>query len=434
MRVGVVGAGITGLALTHFLSRREVDVVTFEADTEPGGVVRSGRVDGRVVEYGPQRVRLVPAITALVDDIGLDDELIVAEPGLPLYVYADGALREVPQSLSALARTDLLSWREKLRIFAEPLTAPARPDERAACMFARKFGDETYRNIIEPIFGGIYGSDPATMPVEHSLDPLIELEAEHGSLLRVALGRLVASDDVPPPATFEDGLQTLPEALYEANRSCVHLGVAVDAVRQAVDSDGYVIDAGGRSADVDEVVVTVPAAAAASLLEGLAGTTASPLEELSYNSLALVHLQADTAAEGFGYQVRRDEPLETLGVTWNDSLFNRDGVYTAFFGGMSGAGALDRSDGDLGEVARREFHEVMDVDATALDVTRLPDVLPAYDTSWAALDDVELPDGVTLATNYTARVGIPGRIREAERVAERLASGGQGRGNTTRPE
>ncbi|QSX00868.1 protoporphyrinogen oxidase [Haloterrigena alkaliphila] len=421
MRVGVIGAGITGLALTHYLAERDIDVVTVEADSRPGGAIRSETVEGRLLEYGPQRIRLTPSIEALVDDLGLRDELLRADDSLPLYVYGDGHLRLVPRSPGAFLRTDLLSWRGKLRLLAEPLTDPARPDERAATLFRRKFGEEAYRNVVEPLFGGIYGSDPATMPVEHSLERLIALEERRGSLLRAAFGRLRGDDETPPPVSFANGLQTLPTALYEAHRPYVHLNASVDDIRDG-DEEGYVLDLGGRTIDVDAVVVTTPAPAAASLLGGLSGAVAEPLEELTYNSLVLVHLAAEADAEGFGYQVRRDEPLETLGVTWNDGLFDRDGVYTVFLGGMHDPDAIDRSDAELGRVARREFRQVMGVDPELLSVTKLPRVMPAHDTSWAALEDVELPENVVLATNYTSRIGVPSRIREAKTVADRFAA------------
>lgn len=418
--VGVVGAGITGLALTHYLADRGLDVVTFESGSEPGGVVRSSRTDGRVLEYGPQRTRLVPAVAALVDELGLRADLLVGDDDLPLYVYADGRLREVPRSLPTFLRTDLLSWRGKCRLLAEPLTAPGQPDERAACLFARKFGLETYRNVIEPLFGGLYGSDPADMPAEHSLSRLLALEQRKGSLLRAAVDRLLRGGETPPPVSFDAGLQTLPEALYEAHRPYIHLNATVSSIEAG--AEGYVLSAGGRTVTVDEVVLTTPASAAATILADLEGATAAPLRELTYNSLVLAFLEADARAEGFGYQVRRDETLSTRGVTFNESLFGREGVYTVYLGGTSDPGAVDRSEADLAALARREFRTVLDADADVLEVAKLPDVIPAFDTSWAALEDVSLPDGVTLAGNYTARIGIPGRLRQARTVADRLAA------------
>jgi len=420
MRVAVVGGGIGGLAVTHYLAERDVDVVCVEADGQPGGVVRSERVEGRVLEWGPQRVRLTPAIAGLVDALDLRGDLLEADGDLPLYVYVDDALREVPRSPSAFLRTGLLSWPAKLRLLAEPLTAPITPEERAAEAFRRKVGEETYRNVVEPLFGGIYGSDPAVMPAEHSLDRLMALEDRAGSLLRAALSRLLGDGDVPPPVSFADGLQTLPRALYRAHEPYVHLDAPVDRVTDDPDDDGYVLQAADRSITVDHLVVTVPAPVAASILEGLDGATVEPLADLTYNSLALVYLESAFDEPGFGYQVRRDEALETLGVTWNDSLFDRDGVYTAFFGGMHDPDVVDRPDEKLGAVAGREFEAVTGAQADVLAVRKLPRALPAYDTSWAALDEVDLPDGVDLVTNYTGRVGVPSRVREARGLAAEI--------------
>lgn len=427
MTVGVVGAGITGLAVTHYLVDRGVDVETYESTDAPGGVIQSERVDGRLLEYGPQRIRCAPPVAELIEDLSLGDAVLEADGSLPLYVYADGALREVPRSVSAFLRTDLLSCRGKLRVLAEPLTDPVAPEERAADAFTRKFGDEAYRNVIEPLFGGIYASDPAEMPAEHALPRLIAMERREGSLLRGGLRRVGARQDTPPPVTFRDGLGTLPRALLARHRSRVHLGTPVETIRERPDGRYTIVTTGGTTA-VDAVVLTTPAAATATMLQELDGAEAEPLRGLRYNSLVLVHLHANADLDGFGYQVRRDEPLRTRGVTWNDSLFDRDGVYTAFLGGMADEDAVDDTAEELGTTARREFRAVTDVDSDVLSVTKLPRVLPAHDSSWAALEDVELPDDVVLASNYTGRLGVPSRIRAAERVAEQLAPEGYGHG------
>ncbi|MFB6311197.1 MAG: NAD(P)-binding protein, partial [Salinirussus sp.] len=95
MRIGIIGAGITGLALTHHLARRGIDAVTLEAADRPGGVIRSDEVDGIVLERGPQRTRLTPEVKELVSAAGVGDAVIEA-PELPVYVYVRGQLCEVP--------------------------------------------------------------------------------------------------------------------------------------------------------------------------------------------------------------------------------------------------------------------------------------------------------------------------------------------------
>ena len=423
--VAIVGGGFTGLSTLHALAERGVDAAVYEATDEVGGVVKSHEIEGKLLEVGPQRLRMTDAIRAMVTDLDIADEVITVDDDLPLFVYADRKLREVPRSLSAFRRTDLLSVRGKLRLLAEPLTDPIDPDESAQDAFIRKFGAEAYTNLLSPIFGGTYGSDPAAMPAEHALKPMMGLERQKGSLLRAALSRLVFSNgETPPAASFESGLQRLPSALAEAYADRVQRETPVTGIeRTGSGTDGeWLVHTEDGSQRVDHVVVTTPADTTADIVEGVDAESAAALREFNYNPLVLVHLESAARADGFGYQVRRTEPMRTLGVTWNTSLFDRDGVYTAFLGGMHDPEAIERDDETLGETAAEEFRRVMGVDAEVLHVERMPRAFPAWDDSWAAIERVDLPEGITLATNYTGRMGLPSRVREARRLAGELSN------------
>jgi oxygen-dependent protoporphyrinogen oxidase len=431
-RIGVVGGGITGLALTHYLREHGAEPVTFESRETPGGVVCSRVVEGRVLELGPQRLRLSGPVADLVEDLGLGDAVVEAPRDLPLYVYADGRLRRVPRSLGAFLSTDLFSWRGKLRLLAEPLTDAGDPGETAAELFTRKFGREAYENLIAPLFGGIYASDPARMPAGHALEGLIRPDARFEEAPLPGVSRLLG-DETPPAVAFAGGNQRLPEALYEANRERVRLSTPVESVRSA--DGGYELVADGERTSVEEVVVTAPAGAAANLLAPVA-PDADRLRELTYNPLAMAYLRADHDRRGLGYQVRHGEPTHTLGVSWNGPAFarrsestgedqegepSREGVHTCFLGGMLDGSVLDRSDEDLADLAREEFETVVGCRAEVIDLVRPEWGFPAYDESWTALEDLALPDGIHLATNYTARMGVPSRVRQAKGVADQLA-------------
>lgn len=421
-RVVVVGAGITGLALTHALRKRGIGVRTYEATARPGGVIRSDRVDDRVLEYGPQRLRLSGPLERVVTDLSLEDRLVYAPADAPLYVLANEELREVPRSMRGFLRTDLLSIPGKARALAEPVTSPGRPTETAGDLLARKFGNEAYRNLIEPLLGGIYASDPLSMPAEHALEPVLAMEREERSLLWGALKRLRGASEETPVVSFDEGLQALPRALYEEHRDVVQLGERVKAVADTAYGPYRVKTTdGGVTADV--VVLTAPAWSVADILGGHTDSDVEHLQELRYNPLALVHLHADTDAHGLGYQIRRLDDFETRGVTWNAALFDRDGVYTAFLGGAWDPDIVDRDPAEIGETAAREFERVMGTEPAVLEVTVLERAIPAYDYTWSNLARVSLPDGIELATNYTGRIGVSGRLREAERVAERIADG-----------
>lgn len=422
-RVGIVGAGIGGLALTHALAERGVDSVAYEASDEPGGVIDSRIVDGRVLEAGPQRLRLVDPIAEMVDDLGLRETLRTADDSLPLYVYADGDLRLVPRSLSAFLTTNLLSWRAKLRVLAEPLTGEADPEETIESLFVRKFGRETYDSLVHPIIGGTFGSNPARMPVGHALRGVVKLERRHGNVLVPAAKRIFGSSETSSPASFKEGLQQLPHALADEHEERICLETPVLTI-QTDGKEVVVESADGNAEHFDHVVVTTPARETADIVEATSPESAAGLRELTYNPLVLVHLVSDVDARGFGYQVRRDESLRTLGVSWNASLFDRDGVYTAFLGGMDDPEILEKDDEEIRRIAADEFERVMGADTSdiaVVNVEKMPWAFPAYDTTWDALNRVDLPERVHLATNYTARMGMAARVREAVTLAERFA-------------
>ncbi len=430
--VGIVGGGITGLALTHYLAERGIDSITLEASEEPGGVISTETVDGHVLEVGPQRMRKTPGVVELAEEAGVVDEFVEAREE-QLYVYADGDLDKAPLSVSAFFETDLLSWPGKIRMVAEPLTRQGMEQETAADLFVRKFGREAYEKFVGPLYGGIYGSDPAEMPAAFALEGLLKKEAEAGSLLQ-AFRQRVGKGHSSPPVTFEDGNQTLPNALAKRYSDRIELETPVTDIEPVSGGQGdelaettgpYRLETPDGSYEVDQVVVTTPASVAGELLSGLADG-ADELDELRYNPLALVFLHADHDRVGKGYQVGYGEDLHTLGVSWNSRMFGRDGVQTAFLGGMHEPDLVDESDELLGEIARREFERVVGVPASVIGVERLDVGFPAWDQSWWTLESLETPVDVTLATNYTARMGIPSRIREAREVAEKLAGESEG--------
>lgn len=432
--VAIVGGGITGLSLCDAVTRRGGECVVLEAEEEPGGVIRSVRREGRVLELGPQRTRLTPRVRSLVERVGLESRLLEASADLAPWIYHGGELHRLPTSGAELLRSGLLSWRGKARLLLEPLYAPPRTDESAAEALTRKFGHEAYRRVLGPLVGSIYASDPERMPVTHSLGPLWRAAGLGRSALAGALRRRIGGGRGAPACTFRDGLQELPRALYEAHTDRVRLGACARRVRRV--GDAFRVETTDGEVGADTVVLTVPADAAARLLEELAPEAARRLARLAYGEVTLVHLIADCPLRGYGHQLSFEETgFVTTGATWNHSLFGRDGVYTAYLSrppenardGRTGGGERGRrSDFDPDAAARTaaaEFTRVTRCGARPVHVHRTR--MPAYDGSWEQLAEVRrrglLPSGVHLCANYESRPGIPGRVRRAEALAAELS-------------
>jgi oxygen-dependent protoporphyrinogen oxidase len=417
--IGIVGAGLTGLALVHELARRGVDHLVLEAADRPGGVIGSGRVEGRVLEWGPQRGRMTADLSALVAELGIAREVIYAHPDLPLFVYADGALRQVSFSAWSVLAGDLLTWRGKLRLALEPFTAGPRDEERVGTLLTRKIGREAYERLVGPLYGGLYASDPANMIVGLSLRHVLREFGVRRSFL-LPLLRRGGSIEAPLACSFVDGMQTLTDTLHGAHAGSVRLGTPVRGLARS--GNAWTLELDGGAVEAEVVVLTCDAGAASGLLSGAAPQAAERIRGLVYNPLGVVHLHAETDLRGFGYQVGLGEDLATRGVTWNDSLFGRDGVYTAYLGGAKNPAVVEEPDGSLGRLAADEFRRVTGYEARVLAVSRQR--MPAWDVSWRVLEGLELPPGIRIAANWWTRPGIPGRLAEARRLAKRLSQGG----------
>lgn len=414
--IAIVGGGISGLALGHALDERGAEWVLLEAGQEVGGILRTVEVQGHPLDVGAQRTRMTAQVRELVEDAGLLDELIVAPPSLPLHVYRDGRLRRVPFSVAEAVATDLVSLPGKLRILLEPLTSGLRPDESVERFLVRKFGREAYENLLGPLYGGLYASDPARMPARHALAGAMRTFGVTGRSLLLTLLRRRGGDP-PPTITFREGMQALPRGLAKLHRDHVRTGTPVTSV-EGDPAGGWVVKGGHESVKAEGVVLTTPAGVSAEILEAVAPAASKRLRALRYNRLAVVHLRTDVELESFGYQVAFGEDLRSRGVTLNSAAFGRDGVVTVYLGGMQDPELPDWPDERIAGTARDEFHLVTGADAEVLHVART--VIPAWDDTWDAMAGIELPEGIRLCANYTGRPGVPGRALEAKRVAAEL--------------
>ncbi|WP_247728797.1 protoporphyrinogen oxidase [Halovivax limisalsi] len=433
MTVGVVGTGMSGLALVRALEQRGEEVVAFEARDEPGGVVQSRAVDGRVLELGPQRLRLTPGIRSMIDAFDLHDRLRYGADDQPIYVYHDGELKVAPLSVREAITTDLITPLGKLRMLLEPLFGPPRPGETVDEFLVRKFGRQAARRYAGPLYSGLYGTDPRNMLMEYSLGRVLEKRGVERSILLKVLESIRSDRETPPIVSFDDGIGELVAALYEAHAESIRLATPVESIRPIAGNDDpgddgegdkdtrYALETADGTERVDDVVVTTPAPTAAELLEPVDGDLAATLDRFAYNPIGMVFLDSGFGGRGLGTLVPPDaDDVSISGLTWNASILERDRLYTAYIDPLSYPPLLEATEGELGQIAAREFERITGAAADVIHVHRWEPGMPAYDRTWTAMDDLELPSGIHLCASYVGRPGIPGRIRNAERLADDL--------------
>jgi len=411
----VVGGGISGLALGRELAACGADFVILEARARVGGVIRSDQVDGHLLDWGPQRTRLTRGMAELIEQLGLSAQLVVAPSDRDLFVYWGGRLRRVPFTIGDFLTSDIVSAAAKVRLALEPFTGGPDPEESVARYFTRKAGREVYENLVGPLYGGLYGSDPADMVVGRSLHHVLREFGVGRSLVTKLLragGRITA----PPACSFADGMEALPAAIAASLGTRVRTGAAVRALIRR--GPGWSVETATGTLEASAVVLTVPAPAAAHLLKPLSQDVFQRLTRLRYNPLGVVHLHAETELSGMGFQVSLTEPLALRGVTFNDSLFGRTHVYTAYLGGGVRPDVVAQDDDVLARLAVEEFRVCTGYHSRPLAIAR--EEMPAWDRSWAALDGLRLPPGLHVTANWESRPGIPGRLARARALAGTL--------------
>ena len=115
--VQIIGGGITGLTAAWRLQARGIPFELFESSNRVGGVIRTRRSNGFVVESGPNTILETSAeVTDLIRDLGLQHRRIYpSSAAAKRYIAHAGVPVALPQAAIEAVKTPLLSFRGKLR-------------------------------------------------------------------------------------------------------------------------------------------------------------------------------------------------------------------------------------------------------------------------------------------------------------------------------
>src|SRR6267143_2134269 len=148
-RIAIVGGGISGLSAAYTIEKKRqsgtpVKYVLFESSPRLGGVLATDRVDGCLVEAGPDSfLTEKPWAADLCCKIGLGDQLIGSNDSeRKTYIVAKGKMVEL------------------------------------------HYGSEMVELLADPLLCGIYGGDASQLSVRAVLPRFADMESKHGSLGR----------------------------------------------------------------------------------------------------------------------------------------------------------------------------------------------------------------------------------------------------------
>jgi oxygen-dependent protoporphyrinogen oxidase len=237
--IAIPRAGATGLSAAFHLERRGHRVRVFEATGRVGGSVRTELVDGWLVESGPNSLLAGdPALTRLIDELGLTGQIQQADPRAKnRYIVRGGKPVAAPVSPPAFLTSPLFSVGAKLRLMGDLFMRPRlRTSDISLEEFVRAhFGQELTDYGLNPFVGGVYAGNPRKLSARHSFPQLWEIEQKHGSIIRgqIAAAKTKTSTGAPKGGiiSFPRGLQLIPNALAaRLAPGAITLGARIEAV------------------------------------------------------------------------------------------------------------------------------------------------------------------------------------------------------------
>ncbi len=457
-RVVIVGGGIAGLAAAYRLTRAQpgLAVTLVEREARVGGKIVTDRVDGFVIEGGPDTfLSYKPRGLGLCRELGLEPRLHGTNTqirrtyvlrGDRLYDLPEGLTGLIPTRFGPLARSRLISPWGKLRMGLDYVIPPRVQDgdESVAAFVERRLGREVYDHLIEPLLSGIYAGDGAQLSLAATFPQLRQAELDSGGLIK---GMLATKRKAPAPKpngrawaaflTPTTGLAEIVEAL-EARLGGIELlrGMEVHSLEADPAGRGYRLRlANGEVRQADAVILATPAYVSADLVDGLDATLAAALRGIPYASTATVSLAYPLSdiprpLDGYGYIIPLAENRPILACTWTSTKFPHRapegfGLIRAFIGRAGQDEAVARGDDELAGLARDELRRVLGIRAAprVQRVFRWPRAMPQYTLGHLGrLDTIEqrlrARPGLFVAGNAYRGIGIPDCIASGEAAAE----------------
>jgi len=317
----IVGAGLSGLSVAHFLRHNtpDLDILVLEQDDRPGGAVRSFADQGYLAEWGPHGfLDNNPASRALLSETGLDRIAQKAPLGsFVRFVCHEGRLVQLPQKPPALLATPLLSPLGKLRLLGDLFKKP-RPEEQSIGQWAAyRFGSEILP-LVDAAITGTFAGDYERLSIDAVMPGVRALEKEAGSVLKGLLKKKKGGGAgiLPAMTSFPLGMEQLITTLAAGPNILYHS--PVQSITR--ENNAWDIHTGGETYRATTVILALPVNRAL----GLLANHTPPVTAIPTARIATVALGFTDKAQvpfGFGYLAPERENRFAMGALFSTHMF-----------------------------------------------------------------------------------------------------------------
>jgi oxygen-dependent protoporphyrinogen oxidase len=463
--VVIVGAGISGLSTAFYLQERlpGAEINLLEASHRLGGTVWTERLQGFQVEVGANGFLDTKSSTLdLCRRLGLGQHLIPASASARRrYLFIDGQLRALPDSLGSFLRTRLLTCRAKLALLTERFRSSRRDgDESVHDFVQRRAGRQVAEVFADALVTGIHAGDPQLLSMAAAFPRLAEFERRHGSVMagmaaaaRERRAQAAAHGKRVPRGSqlhsFRQGLRLLIESLQQRLRTPPQVHVAVRRVLRETSVPRRpvwtVCGAGREHWRADAVILACPAYRQAEVLADLDANLAEMIAAIPYSPAAVVALgyrreNVTPIIDGFGYIAPQRTRRDVLGVQFCSSIFPERApadqvLLRAIAGGWNRKEVVTWDDARLLSAVRNELKLVLQIEAPPIfhHIIRWERAIPQYhlghlDRVARIEAQVASYPGLFLTGNAYHGVAMNDCTEQGDQVAARVAAYVQAQG------
>lgn len=455
-KVAVIGGGITGLSVMHYLQKLssekglDLQLVLIEKDQQLGGKIRTVKNEEFIMETGADSiVARHGSVWPLVEELGLENRVVYNGTGIS-YIYTDSGLHPIPKDTvfgipmdeNALFSSTLISEEGKQEALKDLDTKNEHfTRDSSIGEFLESFlGKELVEKQIAPVLSGVYSGKLHDLTLASTLPYLVDYKNDYGSIIKGLEANKAKFQGAANKKflSFDEGMAVLIDRLEETLADAEILkGTEVSAVQK--NGEGATLRlSDGSSIDADWVIITAPHNLTQQVLD--LKELEPEFGQLHNSSLISIYLgfdipDSELPEDGTGFIVSENTDLRCNACTWTSRKWEhtskRSHLLVRLFYKSSNPGFDElkgMSERELADVALEDIRKSLKLEAepNSVEVTGWNGNMPNYNMNHkSAVEGLEwklaehLPN-VRLAGASYYGVGIGACIQNGKDLAEKI--------------
>ncbi|MEI7999511.1 MAG: protoporphyrinogen oxidase [Candidatus Omnitrophota bacterium] len=406
-KIAIIGGGISGLAVLHYLKRRykdTVEITLYERNPYVGGAIASLYAQGFLFETGPNAfLTNQPNTLVFIEELGFTDQVIEANhDSKRRYIQLGGKLHLLPMDPINFIKSPLLSTDEKFRLIQGLFIKNLPKDQSVYDYTSKRFGVAVSERLVDPFLTGIYAGNIKRLNMSCIFPKKSTSKGQKKVKTQLC--------------SFKDGMGSFIKHISKQYKPFIKTGVEVKSLDQL---------------KVDQIICSTPAHVASSLL-GM-----DILKNILYSPIAVVGLVINndtfnSIPDGFGYLIPSSEGKEVLGALIENNTFKRQSPEGKMFirvmlGGAHHPEIINNKADEIVVKAIKEIDSIYGLKEKpqSASVKLWAKGIPQYELGYPAIrqtikDELQKRPNLHLCANYLDGISFNDCIKNARELVEAI--------------